>query len=168
MIYERTHSREIDRYSGLAKAAPWFTIGFFIITMSSIAVPITNGFIGEFLILLGAFKAQKIAAIAAVSGVVLGAAYMLWMVKRVFFGPESEMVKSCAAKGGLDLSAREFVVLAPFVVLVFVMGLAPNLFLGFSQASLDHLLQNRATYELQVKTETTKPDPVATAEKGER
>jgi NADH-quinone oxidoreductase subunit M len=164
MIYERTHSREIEKYSGLAKAAPWFTIAFIIITMSSIAVPMTNGFVGEFLILMGAFKAQKIAAIVAVSGVVLGAAYMLWMVKRVFFGPESEMVQKYAAKGGLDINFREFVVLAPFIVLVFVMGLAPNMFFKFSQASLDYLLKNRAHYELQVKTEAS--SAVAAAKKG--
>jgi NADH-quinone oxidoreductase subunit M len=167
MVYERTHSREIEKYSGLAKAAPWFTIAFIIITMSSIAVPMTNGFVGEFLILMGAFKAQKIAGIVAVSGVVLGAAYMLWMVKRVFFGPESDMVRKYAAKGGLDLNLREAVVLAPFIILVFVMGLAPNAFFKYSQASLDHLLANRSKYELQVKSEEDAGRPVATKEEGE-
>lgn len=99
MIYERTHSREISKYGGLAKAAPWFTIAFLIITFSSIAVPMTNGFIGEFLILLGGFQVQKIFTGFAATGVVLGAVYMLWMVKRVFFGEASEMVKKYAAGG---------------------------------------------------------------------
>ena len=92
MIYERTHSREIKSYGGLASVAPLFTIAFLIVTFSSIAVPMTNGFIGEFLILLGAFGANKWAACLAVSGVILGAVYMLWMVKRVFFGEKGELV----------------------------------------------------------------------------
>jgi len=150
MVYERTHSRAIKDYGGLAKAAPWFTILFIIVTMSSIAVPMTNGFIGEFLILMGSFIQHKGFAIAAVSGVVLGAVYMLWMVKRVFFGPESEMVKKYAAKGGLDLNAREFAILAPFIILIFVMGLFPNLFLDYSKTSIDHLLKNKTNYELSI------------------
>lgn len=82
MIYERTHSREISKYGGLAPVAPIFTIIFMIVTMSSIAVPLTNGFVGEFMILLGTFKAKPVYAYFAVLGVVLGAAYMLWMVKK--------------------------------------------------------------------------------------
>jgi NADH-quinone oxidoreductase subunit M len=164
MMYERTHSREIAKYGGLAKAAPWLAIAFVTVTMSSIAVPMTNGFIGEFLILLGAFQAHKILGVAAVSGVILGAVYMLWMVKRVFFGPESEMVQKYAAKGGLDLNAREWAIMLPFVILIFVMGLAPNMFLKYTQPSLDHLLNNRSKYELQVKSEETSGVAIVTKE----
>jgi len=92
MIYERTHSREIAKYGGLAKALPVFAILFLIVTMSSIAVPGTNGFIGEFLILLGAFQMNHWAAAIAVTGVIWGAVYMLWMYKRVFFGKPGELV----------------------------------------------------------------------------
>lgn len=153
MVYERTHSREISDYGGLAVAAPIFTIFFIIITMSSIAVPMTNGFIGEFMILMGTFLTQKYYAMFAVAGVVLGAAYMLWMVKKVFFGPESEMVLKYKAKGqGLDLSLREFVVLVPLVILVFWMGLYPQTFLSYSEKSIDHLIKNKANYELTVAT----------------
>lgn len=149
MIYERTHSREIVRYGGLAKALPIFTILFVIVTMSSIAVPMTNGFIGEFLILLGTFEVSKVYGIVAVTGVVLGAAYMLWMVKRVFFGPAGELVKD-QHHPLHDLSLREIVVMAPLVVLIFWMGLFPNHFLDYSKTSVEFLVENRENYQLAV------------------
>lgn len=149
MIYERTHSREIAKYGGLASAMPVFTIAFIIVTMSSIAVPMTNGFVGEFLILLGAFQYSPAVASVAVLGVVLGAAYMLWMVKRVFFGPKGEIVQASehdAHHALHDLSKREVVVLLPLVVLIFWMGLFPNDFMDYSKKSIDHLIQNKSNY----------------------
>lgn len=154
MIYERTHSREIAKYGGLASALPIYTIVFVIVTMSSIAVPMTNGFVGEFFILLGSYQYHIGVAAVAVSGVVLGAAYMLWMVKKVFFGPKGEIVlesekdKSHALQ---DLSLREICVMAPMVIMIFWMGLYPASFMDFSKVSLDHLLQNRTAYNLEVK-----------------
>ncbi|NQY99182.1 MAG: NADH-quinone oxidoreductase subunit M [Bdellovibrionales bacterium] len=155
MIYERTHSREISQYGGLAKAAPWYTILFVIVTMSSIAVPMTNGFIGEFLILLGGFEANPIFGAMAVLGVVLGASYMLWMVKRVFFGGEGEIVTKYKS-AGLDLNIREAVVMAPLIVLIFWMGIFPNHFLRGSKASLEHLEKNMRTYELGIHNPSQK------------
>jgi NADH-quinone oxidoreductase subunit M len=146
MIYERTHSREIERYGGLAKALPIFAILFVIVTMSSIAVPMTNGFIGEFLILLGTFGAF------AVTGVVLGAAYMLWMVKRVFFGPAGELVKD-ESHPLHDLNPREIAVMAPLIVLIFWMGIFPNHFLDYSKASIDHLVRSKDRYQLTIQTD---------------
>jgi NADH-quinone oxidoreductase subunit M len=149
MIYERTHSREIAKYGGLASAMPIFTIAFIIVTMSSIAVPMTNGFVGEFLILLGAFEYSPAVASVSVLGVVLGAAYMLWMVKRVFFGPKGEIVQASEhdTQHALhDLSKREVVVLLPLVVLIFWMGLFPNDFMDYSKKSIDHLIQNKSNY----------------------
>jgi NADH-quinone oxidoreductase subunit M len=154
MIYERTHSREIQKYGGLALAMPIYTIIFVIVTMSSIAVPMTNGFVGEFLILLGSFQYHIGVAAIAVSGVVLGAAYMLWMVKKVFFGPKGELVLEAekeSSHGLSDLSLRELAVMAPLLVMIFWMGLFPNQFLNFSKASLDHLLQNKSNYNLAIK-----------------
>jgi NADH-quinone oxidoreductase subunit M len=154
MIYERTHSREIQKYGGLALAMPIYTIIFVIVTMSSIAVPMTNGFVGEFLILLGSFQYHIGVAAIAVSGVVLGAAYMLWMVKKVFFGPRGELVLEAekeSSHGLSDLSLRELAVMAPLLVMIFWMGLFPNQFLNFSKASLDHLLQNKSNYNLAIK-----------------
>lgn len=151
MIYERTHSREIVKYGGLAKALPIFTILFLIVTMSSIAVPMTNGFVGEFLILLGTFEVSRVYGVVAVTGVVLGAAYMLWMVKRVFFGPAGELVKD-DHHPLVDLNLREIVVMAPLIVLVFWMGLFPNHFLDYSKASIEHLIQTRDAYQLTIHT----------------
>lgn len=147
MIYERTHSREIAKYGGLAKALPVFTILFVIVTMSSIAVPMTNGFIGEFLILMGTWAASPAFAIAAVLGVILGAVYMLWMVMRVFFGPAGEIV-SDTHHPLHDLNAREVTVMAPLIVLIFWMGLFPNHFLDYSKASIDHWVANKDNYRL--------------------
>lgn len=150
MIYERTHSREIAKYGGLAAVLPIFSIFFFIMTLSSIAVPMTNGFIGEFLILLGTFQAQPWLAGFAVTGVVLGAAYMLWMFKRVFFGQKGPLAAD--ERHPLhDLSVREIAVLVPLVVLVFWMGLFPNHFIDPMKASIDHLVKNRTTYELSIQ-----------------
>ena len=161
MIYERTHSREISKYGGLAKAMPIYTILFIIVTMSSIAVPMTNGFIGEFMILMGTFEASRPFAIAAVTGVVLGAVYMLWMVKRVFFGPEGELVKD-EHHPLHDLSVRELVVMAPLIVLIFWMGLFPNHFLNYSKASIANFVENRDNYRLVLDAPATSEKSAAT------
>lgn len=155
MIYERTHSREISKYGGLAAALPLFTILFFVVTLSSIAVPMTNGFVGEFLILLGVFKVEKFFAFVAISGVVLGAVYMLWMFKRVFFGLPGELVKD-EHHPLVDLSLREVLVMSPLVVMIFWMGLFPNQFLDISKASVSHLIKDRANYSLSVSGESEK------------
>ena len=147
MIYERTHSREISKYGGLAMSMPVYTILFLIITMSSIAVPLTNGFVGEFLILLGTFAASPALGIVAVSGVVLGAVYMLWMVKRVFFGEKGELV-SDESHPLSDLSCREKLVMAPLIIMVFWMGIFPGHFLDWSRASIENFVKNRTAYEL--------------------
>ena len=156
MIYERTHSREISKYGGLAPIAPLFTIVFIIVTMSSIAVPMTNGFIGEFMILLGTYEAAPIYAYFAVSGVVLGAAYMLWMVKKVFFGTEGEIVLKYKYSK-LDMNLRERLVMLPLIVMIFWMGLFPNTFFRYSGKSVQHLVENRLNYYLQVESTTNAP-----------
>lgn len=149
MIYERTHSRQIADYGGLAKAAPIYSIIFLIVTFSSIAVPLTNGFVGEFMILLGTFERNRLIAGIAVLGVILGAVYMLWAVKRVFFGPRGEVLGHYDEES-LDIGAREIAVLAPLVILIFWMGIFPGVFLNWSKVSLEHLVQNRANYELTI------------------
>lgn len=162
MIYERTHSREISKYGGLAGVLPVFATFFFIITLSSIAVPMTNGFVGEFMILLGTFKAQPAFAYFAVLGVVLGAVYMLWMFKRMFFGPQGELVKD-EHHPLQDLNAREIAVLVPMVVMVFWMGLFPNNFLNYSKASIDFLVNNKNNYNLTIATPDVAPTTQAQA-----
>lgn len=155
MIYDRTHSREIKDYGGLAAAAPVFSIVFIIVTMSSIAVPMTNGFVGEFLILLGLFEANPIAAGFAVLGVILAASYMLWMVKKVFYGEMAGVVLKYKDQG-LDMNKREMGIMAPLVLLIFWMGVFPGHFLGYTQVSLNYLSENKYSYTLAIKEETQK------------
>ena len=150
MIYERTHSREISKYGGLAVALPIYSIVFFIVTLSSIAVPITNGFIGEFLILLGTFVKDKTFAIPATLGVVLGAAYMLWMFKKVFFGGPGEIVEGAAKHPLPDLSKRELCLMVPLLVVVFWMGVFPDHFLRWSKTSIEHYVNDFSNYELTI------------------
>ena len=114
-----------------------------IATLSSVAVPGTNGFVGEFMILVGAFRTYPVLAVFATSGAILGALYMLWMYQRVMFQPldkeENKVLK--------DLNAREILTLLPLAILVFVMGFFPGYFLRKMDASCDHFLK---TYKQQV------------------
>lgn len=153
MIYEKTHDRKIANYGGLGSKAPIFTVFFLLVTFSSIAVPLTNGFVGEFYILLGTFINHKMFAFFGGLGVILGAIYMLSMIKRVFFGPEKGVVLSHKT---LDISLREKISLVPFVVLIFWMGIFPGHFLSWSESSLHHLQKNLNKYELTVYKEIKK------------
>jgi NADH-quinone oxidoreductase subunit M len=136
MIYERRHTREISEYGGITKVMPLFAVVFMIVTLSSVALPGTNGFIGEFLILLGTWKANPgLAAISAL-GVIFGAVYMLWMVQRVFFGP----IKNPENNKLKDLNFRELAILAPLVVAIFFMGVYPNFFFSKMSPSIDRFL----------------------------
>jgi len=123
--YERRHTRAINAYGGIAKVMPVFAASFVIIAFSSIAVPGTNGFIGEFLVLLGAFKAPGLwlgFPLLAATTVFLGAAYLLWMVQKIFFGP----IDRPENEGLRDLDLREKLVAGVFVVAVLLMGLQPQ------------------------------------------
>ena len=137
-IYERRHTRLMSDYGGVARVMPVFTAVFVIITFSSIAVPGTNGFVGEFLVLLGTFKSDlgPVVGVLAVTGVILGAAYMLWMVQRVFFGPITHADNEYLP----DMNTRELVTALPFVALVLVMGLVPQPFLERLAPSTDRFV----------------------------
>lgn len=150
MIYDRTHTREVSAYGGLAKILPIYTIFFLIITFSSIAVPMTNGFVGEFYILLGAYMNEPLWGALGVLGVILGATYMLWMVKKVFFG---ETNANLAAMNLKDITRSEYCVMVPLVILVFWMGLFPGHFLQYSKQSLVNLSENINNYELKIADE---------------
>jgi len=138
MIYERRHTRMIDDFGGLAKVIPAFAAFFMIFTLSSIGLPFTNGFVGEFLILLGAFKANVWYGVLGASGVILAACYMLWMYQRVVFGsvtkPENEKL--------IDLTAREKLVLIPLVILVFWIGIYPKPFLSRIEPAVAQVLSH--------------------------
>ncbi len=136
MIYERAHTRKIEDFGGIAKVMPFFAIVFMIVTLSSIAVPGTNGFVGEFLILLGTWKANPMIAIIGGLGVIFGAVYMLWMFQRVMFGPIKHE-KNNALK---DLNLREGIILLPLVFLIFFMGFFPNFFFSKMDSSVSRFL----------------------------
>ncbi len=123
-LYERRHARLMSEYGGLAKVMPVFTAFFLIVTFSSVAVPGTNGFVGEFLILLGTFRSNLPLgfAVLAATGVILGAAYMLWVVQKVFFGQLTHQ-ENLTLK---DLNGRELGAAIPFLILIVVMGLRPQ------------------------------------------
>ncbi|MEW6733295.1 MAG: NADH-quinone oxidoreductase subunit M [Acidobacteriota bacterium] len=122
VIYERRHTRLIAEYGGLAQQMPKYAMFFMIITLSSIGLPMLNGFIGEFLILRGAFEANRWWAALGATGIVLGAAYMLWLYQRVFFGKlENEKNKNLP-----DLSVREWFYFAPLIILAFWIGVYPK------------------------------------------
>lgn len=135
MIYERRHTRKIADFGGLWKPLPVFSIIFLILTLSSIGLPGLNGFIGEFLILLGAFKSFPLWAVGAASGIVLAAIYMLWMYRRVTFGTTTEENQELK-----DLSPREIMVLAPILVLIVLMGIYPQPFLTRIAPSVEKII----------------------------
>jgi len=148
MIYERRHTRLIDDFGGLTKVMPVFAVFFMIITLSSIGLPGTNGFVGEFLILVGTFRTNPVWAAFATTGVILSAVYMLWMFQRVMFGE----VKNPANAGLSDLNWREKAVLVPLVVFVFWIGIYPNTFLKNMEGSLENLLNQVNRRETVLRT----------------
>jgi len=137
VLYERKHTRDISAYSGLAKSLPLFSIIMLIATFSSIALPGTNGFIGEFLILQGAFLTNPYLTAIAGTGVILGAVYMLWLCQRILFG-SPEPTKSNELS---DINFREFSYLLPLIILIFVMGIYPKIFLKKVETSITQFTQ---------------------------
>ncbi len=137
MLYERRHTRLIEDFGGLWKQLPLFGIFLLIVTLSSIGLPGLNGFVGEFTILVGTFRANVVYAVFAALGIILGAWYMLNMIRRVMHGP----LDKPANRDLKDLSAREIAVLVPIVVLIFLIGVFPNLFFDKMGASVAALVQ---------------------------
>jgi NADH-quinone oxidoreductase subunit M len=136
LIYDRRHTRQISEFGGLSKQMPVYATLFAIIMFSSMGLPGLNGFIGEFLILIGAFKVNYVWAAFAVTGIVLGAAYMLWLYQRTMFGA-LENPKNADLP---DLSFRELTTLVPIIVMCFWIGLYPSPFLSRTEASVNYIL----------------------------
>jgi NADH-quinone oxidoreductase subunit M len=136
IVYERRHTRQISEYGGLSKVMPVYAAVFLVMTMSSIGLPALNGFIGELLILQGVFVASRVWAAFAASGVVLGAAYMLWLYQRTMFGkienPKNEKL--------LDLNLREFATFVPLLILAVWIGLYPAPFLRRLETSVTRVV----------------------------
>ena len=136
VVYERRHTREISEYGGLSKIMPAYAAVFLVMTMSSIGLPTLNGFIGEILILQGIFVVNKVWAAFAATGIVLGAAYMLWLYQRTMFGT----VNNPKNEGLSDLSLREFATFTPLLILAVWIGLYPKPFIDRLDTSVDRVM----------------------------
>ena len=143
MIYERTHSRELALATGVGRYMPWYVTFLTFFSLSSFAFPGTNSFIGEFLVLAGAFEFDPVVALAAIPGAVLAAAYMLRMLQKIVWGGTANPDQSHLT----DLSKREIVVLAPFLLFVFWIGLGPQPFIDLMHASVSNLLDQLHTWQ---------------------
>ncbi|MBO6785009.1 MAG: NADH-quinone oxidoreductase subunit M, partial [Alphaproteobacteria bacterium] len=138
VVYDREHSREISHYGGLVERMPVYAFVFMVFMLGSVGLPGTSGFVGEFLVLVGAFQDNTWVALFAATGVILGAAYMLLLYRRVVFGKlEKDHLKQI-----LDLEPREVAIFAPLVALVIWMGVWPDPFLSVFDATVSNLLQN--------------------------
>jgi NADH-quinone oxidoreductase subunit M len=156
MVYERRHTRMIADFGGLSGIMPVFATFFMIVALSSIALPGTNGFVGEFLILVGTFKANPVYGVFGATGVILAAAYMLWMFQRVMFGAITHEEN----RGLKDLNLREIMTLAPIIVMIIWMGVFPQFFFKKMDLSVQHFL-----YDVKTRYEATMT-PSAAGEKG--
>ncbi|MGB1027438.1 MAG: NADH-quinone oxidoreductase subunit M [Rhodospirillaceae bacterium] len=141
VVYDRLHTREISRYGGLAKTMPKYAIVFMLMMMASVGLPGTAGFVGEFMILLGVFKASSWVAFFIAFGVILGAAYMLYLYRRIIFGA----LEKTDLKALKDMNRREIAVFAPLVIMVLWMGIYPSSFLEFMHASVQALVSDYQT-----------------------
>jgi NADH-quinone oxidoreductase subunit M len=144
MIYQRTHTRQIADYGGLASQMPRYAVVFLIVTLASVGLPGLNGFVGEFLIIVGSFGNQPLAAIAAVVGVILSAIYLLWLVHRVFFGSPGAVLNTSEDSESpnlIDLTRREWAVMLPVLAMIVMLGVYPQPFLKRIEPSVESLVQ---------------------------
>ena len=141
VIYDRMHTREIAAYGGLVERMPKYAVAFMVFTMANVGLPGTSGFIGEFLTLLAAFKANTWVAILATTGIILSAAYALYLYRRIIFG----MLEKANLRSILDLSPREVAILAPLVLLTIFYGFYPAPVLDVTATSVKNLVQNYET-----------------------
>jgi NADH-quinone oxidoreductase subunit M len=138
VVYDRIHSRDIARYGGLADRMPGYALTFILFTMASVGLPGTAGFVGEFLVIIGSLQVNFWLALLGGMGMILGAAYMLYLYRRVIFG---RLTKE-DLRNILDLSPREWVVFAPLIVLTLWMGIYPSSFTSFWDASVGAMVQS--------------------------
>ncbi|MEO6359540.1 MAG: NADH-quinone oxidoreductase subunit M [Sphingomicrobium sp.] len=159
VIYDRLHTREIDRYGGLANNMPGYALLFMLFTMASVGLPGTSGFVGEFLALLGTYEASSWAAIIATTGIILGAAYMLYLYWRVAYGTS----RNADAAAMPDLDLREWALLAPIAAAVLWMGVYPETFMKPIRNDVTRLLArvDRATPAGDAHLTAGKPAPAA-------
>jgi NADH-quinone oxidoreductase subunit M len=163
MLYERRHTRQIADFGGVARPMPVFAACFGVVVMSSIGLPMLNGFVGEFLILLGAYLAAPRFAVVATSGVVLAAVYMLWMYRRVMFGP----VEKAENRGLIDLDLREKVVMVALLLPIAWIGVYPDPLLRRIEPSVIELmreLEQRVAVDAELHADPARADPSGASE----
>jgi NADH-quinone oxidoreductase subunit M len=148
VIYDRMHTREIKAYGGLVNRMPMYAVVFMILTMANVALPGTSGFIGEFLTLMGAFRSNTWVAFFAATGVILSAAYALWLYRRVVYG---ELDKP-ALQAITDLNRREMIIFAPLILLIIYYGVQPGPILDAFAVPTDQLLKGVQAALSTVKT----------------
>jgi NADH-quinone oxidoreductase subunit M len=147
VVYDRLHTREISRYGGIVKNMPRYATVFMIFMLASVGLPGTSGFVGEFLSLLGAFQVDTIVAAAAATGLILGAAYMLMLYRRMMFGEAKN--KDAAAMH--DMNPRELWILLPLVALVLYLGVVPNAVLDKISPSVEKLISQHESGLIKTK-----------------
>ncbi|HEX8960121.1 MAG TPA: NADH-quinone oxidoreductase subunit M, partial [Geobacteraceae bacterium] len=153
-IYERRHTRLITDFGGLSKQMPIFATIFMIVTFSSIGLPGTNGFVGEFLVLIGAYESKlRWFTVVATSGVILSAVYMLWMFQRVMFGELDNPKNQNLA----DLNAREIGIMLPLLALIFIMGIYPTPFIEKMSPAIDKMIQQSKQKQVAAATQPQMP-----------
>jgi NADH-quinone oxidoreductase subunit M len=136
MIYERKHSRMISAYGGIARVVPLFAAALTFVSLSSIGLPGTNGFVGEALVLIGAFRTEPYFVLAAAVGVIVAAAYLLWAIQRMLFDPLDKPANATLT----DLNWRELTILAPLIIVILWMGVYPAPVLRRTQAAATHFV----------------------------
>jgi NADH-quinone oxidoreductase subunit M len=141
VIYDRMHTREIDAYGGLVDRMPKYAIIFMLFMMASVGLPGTSGFVGEILVLVGVFQVNQWVAALAATGAILGAAYSLYLYRRIIFGKLSKE----SLKDIMDVNRRELIVFAPLIILTLVAGIYPQPFLDMMHVSVDNLVNNYHT-----------------------
>ncbi|MDP6342302.1 MAG: NADH-quinone oxidoreductase subunit M, partial [Alphaproteobacteria bacterium] len=136
VVYDRIHSRRIDAYGGLVDRMPIYAFTFMVFMLASVGLPGTSGFVGEILVLVGVYQVNTWVAALAAIGVILGAAYMLWLYRRTIFGK----LEKDSLQGILDMNRREIAFFAPLIVMTIVMGVYPGPFLDVMHVSVDNLI----------------------------
>jgi NADH-quinone oxidoreductase subunit M len=164
MMYLRRHTREISEFGGLWHSVPVYAGIFMVVMLSSAGLPGLNGFVGEFLILLGAYLHTWQAAVVAVSGLILGALYLFYAYERVMFGPIIKDVNKTLP----DLSSREIAVMVPLLALMFLMGFFPRPLLNRIEPSVMALLQRTHTHIARIDSRPATPAVLAAATKGDK
>jgi NADH-quinone oxidoreductase subunit M len=153
MIYERRHTRQIADFGGVSKVMPVFATLFLIVCLSSLGLPGTNGFIGEFLILLGTFQVTKTFAVLGTAGIIFAAVYLLWMYRRVMFGPLTHEENKTLT----DLNGREIGTLLAIILFIFWIGVFPRTFMNKTEATVVQLISRVKKAQTELQEQQRKP-----------